>query len=77
MSRNGSSTANSGVTAGRAIVGFLVVLLIVFAILNSQTVRMHWIVGTTDMPLFMVILIFALIGIVIGYFVGRRPRGRE
>lgn len=50
MSRSDSSVQRSGVTAGRVIVGLLVVLLVVFAVLNRQEVRMHWVVGTTDTP---------------------------
>ena len=77
MSRSDSSVQRSGVTAGRVIVGLLVVLLVVFAVLNRQDVRMHWVVGTTDTPLILLILGFALLGMVVGYFVGRRPKGRE
>lgn len=72
-----SSTQKSSITAGRIAVGLLVVLIIVFAVLNSQSVRMHWIVTTTDTPLFVILVLFAFIGLVIGYIVGRRPRGRE
>jgi len=72
-----TSTQKSSITAGRIAVGLLVVLLIVFAVLNSQSVRMHWIVTTTDTPLFVILVLFAFIGLVIGYIVGRRPRGRE
>lgn len=77
MSRNSSSVQQSGITAGRVIVGLLVALLLVFALLNRQSVRMHWIFTTSDTPLILLILGFALIGVVVGYFVGRRPRGRE
>jgi len=77
VSRSDSSVQRSGVTAGRVIVGLLVVLLVVFAVLNRQDVRMHWVVGTTDTPLILLILGFALLGMVVGYFVGRRPKGRE
>ena len=72
-----TSTQKSSITAGRIAVGLLVVLLIVFAVLNSQSVRMHWIVTTTDTPLFVILVLFAFIGLVIGYILGRRPRGRE
>jgi len=72
-----SSTQKSSITAGRIAVGLLVVLIVVFAVLNSQSVRMHWIVTTTDTPLFVILVLFAFFGLVIGYIVGRRPRGRE
>ena len=72
-----TSSQKSSVTAGRIAVGLLVALIVVFAVLNSQSVRMHWIVTTTDTPLFILLVLFALIGLLIGYIVGRRPRGRE
>lgn len=72
-----TSTQKSSITAGRIAVGLLVVLIVVFALLNSQSVRMHWIVTTTDTPLFVILVLFAAIGLAIGYIVGRRPRGRE
>ena len=72
-----TSSQKSALTAGRIAVGLLVALVVVFAVLNSQSVRMHWIVTTTDTPLFILLVLFAVIGLAIGYIVGRRPRGRE
>ena len=72
-----TSSQKSAVTAGRVAVVLLVALVVVFAILNSQSVRMHWIFTTTDTPLFILLVLFAVIGLAIGYIVGRRPRGRE
>ena len=71
-----SSSRSSGLTAGRVVVVVLVLLVVLFAILNSQSVRMHWIVTTTNTPLFVILIVFAAIGFVVGWFVGRRPRGR-
>ena len=75
MSRS-SRQRSSGVTPGRIAAGVLIVLIVVFAILNSQSVRMHWIVTTTTTPLFVVILIFAALGLLLGYILGTRSRGR-
>jgi len=75
MSSHPSSRTGS-LTAGRVVVVVLVILLVLFAVLNSQSVQMHWIVATSSTPLFVMLLLFAAIGFVVGWFVGRRPRGR-
>jgi uncharacterized integral membrane protein len=54
-----------------AIVGGLVVL---FAVLNSQSVEMDWIVSTTKTPLIVVIVLFTLLGFAAGRFGGRSRR---
>jgi len=66
------SRTSAGLTAGRVITIVLVALLIVFCLLNSQSVRMHWILTTTTQPLFVILLVFAAIGAGIGFFLGRR-----
>lgn len=72
-----TSTQKSAITAGRVAVGLLVVLIVLFAVLNSQSVQMHWIVTTTSTPLFILLVLFAAMGLLIGYILGRRPRGRD
>jgi len=52
--------------------GILGVVLIVFAVLNSQTVKIHWIITTTRSPLILVIVVAGLLGFAIGWFVSRR-----
>ena len=74
MSR--SSRQQGAVTPGRVAAALVVVLIVIFAILNSQSVRMHWIVTTTTMPLFVVMIIFAALGMLLGYILGTRSRGR-
>ncbi|HEY5143564.1 MAG TPA: lipopolysaccharide assembly protein LapA domain-containing protein [Solirubrobacteraceae bacterium] len=71
-----SRQRGSGVTGGRIAAVVLVALIVVFAILNSQSVRMHWLVTTTTTPLFVVIIIFAALGLLLGYILGTRSRGR-
>ena len=68
------SSDQSAVAGGRIAAGLLIALILVFALLNSQSVRMHWIVTTTTQPLFVVLLVFAGLGLAIGYILGRRGR---
>jgi uncharacterized integral membrane protein len=58
----------------RARTGALVLLAVVatlFAVLNFHDVKVHWIFGTSETPLTLVIVISLLIGIVFTYFAGR------
>ena len=57
-----------------AVIGGLVAL---FAITNSQTVTIHWIVTTTQTPLIVVIFGCVLLGFVIGGLLGRRSAQRK
>jgi uncharacterized integral membrane protein len=52
-------------------------LLILFALLNSQTVTIHWILATTELPLIVVIAGCGLIGAAIGWLVARRQAARR
>lgn len=52
-------------------------LLTLFAVLNSQTVRVHWIVTTTGAPLIVVIAVCGLVGAAITALLGRRRRSRR
>lgn len=63
----------SGRVVAAAVLGGLLVL---FAVLNSQTVRVHWIVTTTHVPLIVVIAACGLIGAAIVWLFGRRRRRR-
>ena len=66
------SRTSAGLTAGRVVTLVLVALLVVFCLLNSQSVRMHWLLTTTTTPLFVIIIVFAATGVGIGYFLSRR-----
>jgi uncharacterized integral membrane protein len=46
-------------------------LLVLFSVLNGQTVRIHWIVTTSDAPLIVVILGCGLIGFALGWLIAR------
>ena len=55
----------------------LTVLITLFAVLNFNKVRVHWIFGTSTAPLTIVIVISLLVGIVLTYIADRRGgRGR-
>jgi uncharacterized integral membrane protein len=60
------------VTRKQATAAVVGVVVIVFALLNFQDVKMHWIVGTTHTPLIILVAVCLLIGIGIGYLLGRR-----
>ena len=65
----------SAVTPGRIVLAVSAGLIVLFAVLNSQEVRMHWLITTTTMPLFIGLLVFALLGLLAGYVLGRRGSG--
>jgi uncharacterized integral membrane protein len=50
----------------------LAVLITLFAVLNVDEVRVHWIFGTGEAPLIIVIVISLLVGVVLTHFVERR-----
>jgi uncharacterized integral membrane protein len=56
------------------IAAILVVIVIVLAIVNSQDVKVDFVVADITLPLFVVILGSALIGLIVGYFLGRREK---
>jgi uncharacterized integral membrane protein len=64
----------SAVTPARIAIGILVALVVVFCLLNSQSVRMHWILTSTSQPLFVVIIVFSVLGSAAGYIAGRRHK---
>jgi len=61
-------------TIAAAVLGGLVVL---FAVVNLQTVTIHWIVTTTDTPLIVVIVGCGLIGFAVGWLFARRSAHRK
>ncbi|MGI8802710.1 MAG: hypothetical protein ACR2KV_11145 [Solirubrobacteraceae bacterium] len=65
----------SGAIAGAGI-GALVA---VFAVLNSQSVEVNWIVSSTRTPLIVVLVLFLLVGLAAGRVIGsvRPGRGRR
>jgi uncharacterized integral membrane protein len=49
-------------------------LVVVFAVLNSQSVKIDWIVTTTRAPLIVVIILCGLAGFALGTLAARRRR---
>jgi uncharacterized integral membrane protein len=60
------------VNARLIVVGVLALLLLVFALLNTDEVGVDFIADTVRAPLIVVVFLCALIGFLIGWFVGRR-----
>jgi len=54
----------------------LVVLIVLFAVANSQTATIHWIVTTTQTPMIVVIAGCGLVGFVAGWMFARRRASR-
>jgi uncharacterized integral membrane protein len=64
-------------TARTAALVLLAVLATLFAVLNVDEVKVHWIVGSSRAPLIIVIVISLLAGIVLSYFADRISRKRR
>jgi uncharacterized integral membrane protein len=52
--------------------GVLGAVLVVFAVLNSQDVRVHWLVTTSTAPLIIVIVLCGVVGFAAGWLTSRR-----
>jgi uncharacterized integral membrane protein len=55
----------------------LAVLITLFAVFNLDKVKVHWVFGTDEAPLIIVIVISLLVGIVLTHFVERRSGKRR
>jgi uncharacterized integral membrane protein len=69
-----SGSQKSG-PARTGLIWALVVIAVLFAVLNLDTVKVNWIIGTWETSLLVVILLFFGLGALAGYFTGRRNRG--
>jgi uncharacterized integral membrane protein len=54
----------------------LAAVVTLFAVLNSQTVSVHFILTTARLPMIVVIAACALIGVAVGWVIGRRRATR-
>jgi uncharacterized integral membrane protein len=61
-------------TAGLVV---LAVLITLFAVLNLDKVKVHWIFGSGEAPLIIVIVISLLVGVVLTHFFERRAGKRN
>ena len=55
----------------------LAVLVTLFAVFNVDKVKVHWIFGTDEAPLIIVIVISLLVGILLTHFAERRGAKRR
>ena len=62
------------ITRKQATTGVTLVVVIVFALINLQNVTMHWIIGTTHTPFIILVAVCVLIGLGVGFLLGRRTR---
>ena len=67
--------AGSGQSLRRWVLIAGAVLLVLFMALNSQSVTVHFIFGTVDMPLIFALLIAAVLGALVGWAVPRLRGG--
>lgn len=73
-----TSSPNTHHLSSRTIAGgILAIVLLLFALFNTQRVRVHWIFATTTAPLIVIIAGCALIGIAIGWVIARRRAARR
>jgi uncharacterized integral membrane protein len=70
-SRSRAETARTGAMV------LLAVLATLFAVLNVDEVKVHWIFGSGRAPLIIVIVISLLAGILLSYFADRLARKRR
>jgi uncharacterized integral membrane protein len=57
--------------------GVLGLVIGLFALLNTDDVKVNWLLGTASTPLIIVIAVSFLIGAGFGTVAGRRRRGRD
>jgi uncharacterized integral membrane protein len=55
----------------------LAVLITLFAVFNIDKVKVHWVFGTGEAPLIIVIVISLLVGVVLTHFAERRTAKRR
>jgi uncharacterized integral membrane protein len=72
MAGDGGSGRN--ISPKMILVAILVVIVVILAIVNSQDANVDFVVGDVTLPLFVVIVGSALIGLIVGYFLGRREK---
>lgn len=59
------------ITAKQVVVGIVVLVVVILAIANSKKVKVDFVVTDVTMPLFLVIVGAAVLGWVVGWFMGR------
>jgi len=74
MADRGSGGSGRSVSPKMIIAIILVVIVIVLAIANSKKVKVDFVVADVTLPLFVVIVGSAIVGLLVGYFIGRREK---
>ncbi|HUB36003.1 MAG TPA: lipopolysaccharide assembly protein LapA domain-containing protein [Solirubrobacteraceae bacterium] len=64
-------------TARMAGMVVLAVVITLFAVLNTESVQVNWILGSGEAPLIIVIVISVLVGVVLGYLASLRAGRRR
>ena len=72
--RSGAFSIQRPVSPKFVVAVILVVIVIVLAVANSKKVKVDFVVADVSLPLFVVIVGSALVGLVIGYVLGRREK---
>jgi uncharacterized integral membrane protein len=70
------SQPDKGGTRRWLLVGAVAILLLLLA-LNSETVELHFILGSASMPLFLALAIAAALGALVGWAAPRLRRSRD
>jgi uncharacterized integral membrane protein len=72
MAGDGGSGRN--ISPRMILVAILVVIVVILAIANSQDIKVDFVVADITLPLFVVIVGSAIVGLIVGYFLGRREK---
>ena len=67
-----AQTPRRRVSGSVIVISVLGLVLLLFAVLNTDEIGVDFIADTVKAPLILVIFLSALLGFVIGWFVGRR-----
>lgn len=70
----GEAGRRRGISVAQVLAVIAVILLVVFAIANFEPVPVNFLLFSTSARVFTVIVVSALLGFVIGYYVGRPGR---
>ncbi len=69
--------ADAGRTLRGVLAGLLLAVVVALAIDNRREVRVGWVFGDTDAPLWVVLLLTAFAGALIGWLLTHRPHRRR
>ena len=78
VARRGSGSGRGNAETTRLAVALVAGgLIAVFAVLNTDQVKVDWVLGSAQTPLILVVVVSLLIGALIGYVSARRGRRRR